>query len=106
MLTRSEALARYRSSLYLEGNYRFPPEKVEEVIRRRGKLTTHELVRCHVRYFNDGLVIGSRKFVDEFYAHRKEWFGPKRKTGARHLQGQPVDGICAVRDLKKEAVSV
>jgi hypothetical protein len=101
-----EALARYRSYLYLEGGYRFSPDKVEEVIRRRGKLAPHELVRCHVRYFNDGLVIGSRKFVDEFYASRKEWFGAKRKTGARQLVGQDGDGICAVRDLKKKAVSV
>jgi REP element-mobilizing transposase RayT len=101
-----DALARYRSYLYLEGGYRFSPDQVEQVIKRRGKLATHELVRCHVRYFNDGLVIGSRKFVDEFYASRKEWFGTKRKTGARHLAGQARDGICAVRDLKKEAVSV
>jgi hypothetical protein len=105
-LTGGEALARYRSYLYLEGNYRFPLDKVEEVIKRRGKLAPHELVRCHVRYFNDGLVIGSRKFVDEFYASRKEWFGPKRKTGARHLKGQSWDGVCTVRDLKKDAVSV
>jgi hypothetical protein len=99
------AVARYRSYLYLEGNYRFPPDQVEEVLRRRGKLAPHELVRCHVRYFNDGLVIGSRKFVDEFYASRKEWFGAKRKTGARPLKGQGRDGICAMRDLRKRAVS-
>jgi REP element-mobilizing transposase RayT len=104
-LTRSEVLARYRSYLYLEGNYRFPPDKVQEIIRRRGKLAAHELIRCHVRYFNDGLVIGSRTFVDEFYASRKGLFGPKRSTGARHLQGQQWDGICAVRDLKKAALS-
>jgi hypothetical protein len=103
---RGEALARYRRYLYLEGNYRFPPDQVGEVIRRRGKLTPHELVRCHVRYFNDGLVIGSRKFVDDFYASRKHLFGPNRKSGARNLQGQPWNGVCAVRDLKKAAISV
>jgi REP element-mobilizing transposase RayT len=105
VLARGEVLTRYRRYLYLEGNYRFPPDKVEEVIRRRGKLAPHELIRCHVRYFNDGLVIGSRKFVDSFHASRRELFGPKRRNGARHIQGQSWDGICAVRDLKKEAVS-
>jgi hypothetical protein len=102
-LRRGEALARYRSYLYLEGGYRFSHDKVQEVIRRRGCLSPHELIRCHVRYFNDGLVLGSRAFVDEFFAQRRELFGKKRKTGARHLAGHSFEGICAIRDLKKEA---
>jgi REP element-mobilizing transposase RayT len=103
--TRSAVVARYRSYLYLEGHYRFSPDAVREVMARNGSLSPHELVRCHVRYFNDGLVIGSRKFVNEFFDSRRSYFGKKRRDGARRLCGGEWEGICAVRDLQKEPVT-
>lgn len=38
-------------------------KKRREVMRARGRMTVGELVRCRVRYFTDGAVIGSREFV-------------------------------------------
>jgi REP element-mobilizing transposase RayT len=104
LLRSNEAVARYRSYLYLEGNFLFAPDKVQQIIRNKGQLAVHELIRCHVRYFNDGLVLGSRAFVDEFFAQRRELFGEKRKTGARRLASQSFGSICTIRDLKKEAI--
>jgi REP element-mobilizing transposase RayT len=95
------AAARYRSYLYLEGNFLFAPEKVQQVLRGGERLAVDELVRCHVRYFNDGLVLGSRAFVNDFFAQRRDLFGEKRKTGARRLAGQEREYIYAIRDLKK-----
>lgn len=100
-----EALALYRRSLYLEGDFLFSAEKVRGIMRSGGVIATHELIRCHVRYFNDGLVLGHRSFVDDFFSKRRELFGKKRKTGARHLTAQSFEGLCAIRDLKKEAVA-
>jgi hypothetical protein len=61
------------------------------------------MLRCRVRYFTDGAVIGSRTFVNEAFAKSRERFGAKRKDGARKLRGSgaPVAGVLwSVRDLR------
>jgi hypothetical protein len=45
------------------------------------------MVRCRVRYFTDGAVIGSKGFVNEVFAGARERFGAKRKDGARAMRG-------------------
>jgi hypothetical protein len=58
-----------------------------------------------VRYFTDGAVIGSRAFVNEAFAAARARFGPRRKDGARKLQGSgaPAAGILwSARDLRME----
>ena len=39
------------------------------------------MLRCRVRYFTDGAVIGSRAFVNEAFAAARERFTKKRKDG-------------------------
>ncbi|MGA0848287.1 MAG: transposase [Pontimonas sp.] len=71
---------------------------------RSGKdLSQAELLRCRVRYFSDGLVLGSREFVEQAFEAKREWFGRKRKTGAR---GLPVEGggLFSLRDLRVQAL--
>jgi hypothetical protein len=63
-----------------------------------------KMLRCRVRYFTDGAVIGSKEFVNEAFASARERFGPKRKDGARKLKGggAPASGILwSFRDLRK-----
>lgn len=63
-----------------------------------------KMLRCRVRYFTDGAVIGSREFVDETFLAARERFGPKRKDGARKMRGvaEPAAGIVwSLRDLQK-----
>ena len=50
-----------------------------------GKLSRGELLRCRVRSFSEGMVLGSRAFVEEAFEIKREWFGEKRKTGAHRL---------------------
>ena len=45
------------------------------------------MLRCRVRYFTDGAVIGSREFVNEAFTCARERFGARRKDGARALRG-------------------
>ena len=68
------------------------------------KLSWGELLRCRVRYFSDGLVLGSQAFVEEASESRREWFGEKLKRGAR---GLPLasGGLRCLGDLKKETLS-
>ena len=68
-----------------------------------GELSMGKMLRCRVRYFTDGAVIGSRNFVNEAFAGARERFGPKRKDGARKLRGAASAGagvLWSARDLK------
>jgi hypothetical protein len=66
---------------------RIPREKALEVLARGGKLSEADYLRCKVRYFSDGAVIGGKAFVNEMFAAFRDRFGPKRKDGARPLRG-------------------
>jgi hypothetical protein len=62
-----------------------------------------KVVRCRVRYFKDGAVLGSRKFVNDFFESHREAFGKKRKDGARRAKGSLMalaGEIWSLRDLK------
>jgi len=62
------------------------------------------VLRCRVRYFTDGAVIGSRSFVDEAFAAGRWRFGPRRRSGARTLKGGAApmaQSLWSLRDLKK-----
>lgn len=105
----------YRMILFEDGEERFAhnattlrTEKVRQGVskkavererRRGGKLSRTELLRCKVRHFADGMVIGSRGFVDEVFERSRERFGPKRKDGSRKIRGTQEDRVWAMRDL-------
>jgi len=62
-----------------------------------------EMLRCRIRYFTDGAVIGSRGFVDEAFAGARERFSTKRQDGARRLRGSAkaaAGTLWSVRDLR------
>jgi REP element-mobilizing transposase RayT len=61
------------------------------------------MLRCRVRYFTDGAVIGSKAFVNEAFAGARERFGPKRRDGARRMKGsgKAAAGVLwSARDLR------
>jgi putative transposase len=66
-------LAEYRKLLFGVGDETmtkrggFTQAEAEAVLAAGGKLTTAQLLRCRVRHFSDGLVIGSRAFVDGWF---------------------------------------
>ncbi len=45
-----------------------------------------EAMRCRVRYFTDGMTVGSWEFVDLTFKQSLERFEKKRKTGARPMR--------------------
>ena len=62
-----------------------------------------KMLRCRVRYFTDGAVIGSKEFVNEAFATARERFGPKRKDGARAMRGSGSGAkgqLWSMRDLR------
>ena len=61
------------------------------------------MLRCRVRYFTDGAVIGSKEFVNEAFAAARERFTAKRKDGARRMRGSGAAAagvLWSVRDLR------
>jgi hypothetical protein len=63
-----------------------------------------KMLRCRIRYFTAGAVIGSKEFVNEAFAGARERFGPKRKDGARKLKGDATPAnrtLWSLRDLRK-----
>jgi len=69
-----------------------------------GDIQLGKMLRCRVRYFTDGAVIGSRVFVNEAFAAARERFGSRRKDGARKLRGSgaaAARALWSVRDLHK-----
>jgi putative transposase len=77
----------------------------EEAERERdGEIPFGKMLRCRVRYFTDGAVIGSRNFVDEAFSKSRERFGNMRKSGAKRMKGDAAltNGILwSFRDLRK-----
>ena len=66
-------------------------------------LALAKMLRCRVRYFTDGAVIGSKTFVNEAFASARERFTDQRKDGARRMRGNggPAAGVLwSVRDLR------
>jgi len=79
-------------------------EEARAVLREKGKLSTAELVRLRVRYFSDGLVLGSREFVEAAFAANRGQFGPKRRSGARRVL-ESESPLYAIRRLRVNPVT-
>jgi hypothetical protein len=91
------AAAAYRCLLHAEGrevmdaqnekvtNRGVTAESARAVLAEKGKLSPAELVRLRVRYFSDGVALGTREFVEGIFSEHRDQFGPKRKLGARPI---------------------
>jgi hypothetical protein len=78
-------------------------EAARAVLKAGGKLGSGDLVRLRVRYFSDGLVLGSREFVEGVFEENREKFGPKRKDGARRI-AEATGGLHALRRLRLRSI--
>lgn len=84
-----EASREYRKMLFLTGvsaskaAATIDPEIVQKVVeQQKGAIALHDLLRCRIRYFTDGGIIGSRAFVQEQFARFKRSVNPpKTKRG-------------------------
>lgn len=80
-------------------------ESIRRELARGGELTLGEVLRLRVRYFSDGVVLGSQNYVNEVFAEFRERFGAGRKTGARPLRGlAALAHLATLRDLRVNAV--
>ena len=83
----------------------FQPEKVEEVIQAGGTLPLNQVLRCRVRYFSDGAVLGSRTFVEDVFTRHRHRFSPKRRRAAHGMVGGAWGELCTFRRLRLQPIA-
>jgi len=96
-----ETAAEYRKFLHVAGEVAdeaggdqpgFSSEDVQRVLDRGGELSRDQLLRCRVRYFTDGAVLGGRVYVEDVFHRHRHQFGTRRQSGARPMLGGAVWG--------------
>lgn len=105
------SLASYRLILYGKGYQSkgvegkdlgtISAERLRQVVDRKGQVPLSELLRVRVRYFADGLVLGSKEFVERTFNENRGEFGPNRKRAGVSLPNEAWEGTHVLRDLKR-----
>ena len=107
------ALVHYRQLLGLAGRPRVREdgtvvrrgvsEKVQERLAQESGVKREQLMK-RVRHFTDGVVLGSREFINGWFEQNRAWFGGKsseaRKSGARKI-GKDWDKLYNLRQLRE-----
>jgi hypothetical protein len=66
-----------------------------------GELSQTALLMCRIRYFSQGVAIGSREFVENVFEEYRERFSTQRKEGARKVRTKEGStGLFALRDVR------
>ncbi|MBM3881755.1 MAG: chemotaxis protein CheW [Verrucomicrobia bacterium] len=109
-----EVGAEYRRRLFVRGGVAgssgkvaLSREQIRRVLKKGGELSVGEVLRLRIRHMTDGVVLGSKGFVDAVWLAHRERFGAKRRSGARPIRGggASLAGLSALRDLRVEAIS-
>ena len=110
------ASAEYRKLLFIFGEQTpgpdgtplrlgFTSETVQKVLAEGGALTLAQALTCRVRYFTDGVIFGSRNFVEDKFNQHRSFFGPTRTTGARSMKHAFLN-LCTARNLRNNPITV
>jgi putative transposase len=78
-------------------------DEARQALKETGKLSSAEMVRLRVRYFSDGLVLGSKEFVESVFTENRDKFGPKRRDGARKVS-ESKSPLYSLRRLRLRAL--
>jgi len=81
------------------------PDEIRRELERKGELKLGQVLRLRVRYFSDGVVLGSRNYVNEVFRECRDRFGARRRDGARPMRGLAALGeLATMRDLQVNVV--
>lgn len=99
----------YRTYLYEAGRKTAKragvgPGQVRKALDLGRTLTLAQALRCRVRYFSDGVALGSREFVDSVFESNRGYFGAKRRSGARPMKQADWGGLCTARALRLKPI--
>lgn len=81
-----------------------PVEKFKEVVKAKGELPLTAVLRCRVRYFSDGAVLGSQAFVQKHLKLYQLHSGRRKRTAPRPMPAvESLGEIATLRGLRKAA---
>ena len=87
------------------GGPRVDRDEARRVVEAGGKLKSHELLRCRVRYFTDGAVLGSRAFVGKRIREYTAKTRIVRKSGPQNLRGAEASELRLFRNLQNQVIT-
>ena len=106
----NEAQSAYRQGLFgagtatREDKHAITYEDFQRVLREGGKLPLADVLRCRVRYFSDGAVLGSQAFVATHLARYRQRTGRRERAAPRQLPPVTDWGdLATLRGLRRNA---
>ena len=77
-------------------------EEIRKKLEKGTELGMNEVLRLRLRHLSEGMVLGSREYVEGVFAEFRDRFGARRRTGARRIRGLPPGSLMmSLRDLKQ-----
>jgi hypothetical protein len=95
--------AAYRETLFGKGSApkehaaAISPEQFEQALKNKTRLPLATVLRCRIRYFTDGAVLGGKAFVAQHLARYRRKFGRREGSAPR-----PLPPLTALRGLRKQ----
>lgn len=101
--TRSEAMSTYSALLDVKNRAKSSLGREESIklLEEKGRLVLRDYLRCRVRYFTDGLALGSHGFVERIFRQNRSHFGSRRRQGSKPLRGLAQLDLSCLRDLRR-----
>jgi len=84
----------------------FGAEEIRAELERGGKLPLHDLLLCRVRYFSEGVMIGSAHYIDSYEEKIREKLGLKRARLAKAVRECADSSLYAFRRFWKQQVLI
>lgn len=108
--TDAEALQGYRQLLFGQGSApvagaaAIPREVAARVLEHEdGRLSTSVILRCKIRYFSEGAILGSREFVQ---SHAAQWMrasGRKHDIRPKEIPSSDPTGLVVLKNVRGQA---
>ena len=107
-----ELSRQYRKYLFVKGSSKsankppaFDLATAQLVVEQQnGELPLPQRLLCRIRYFTDGVILGSQGFVESHFGRLKQRLGYKRHKAATHLTALGSLGLWVFRDLRVQPV--
>jgi putative transposase len=106
-----KVIVRYRALLGAEGSTLRPGQEHKvrmdratavKMMESGKELPLSDALRCRIRYFTDGAVLGSKDFIQSWFRQSRPRLHPKASAHARPLPVSMGQGLSVYRNLKRQ----
>jgi REP element-mobilizing transposase RayT len=84
---------------------RISEQRVKQIEKNSGDFSLQEILRARVRYFSDGMALGSQEFIESSFNENRSLFGKNRRQGGHKIKGSSWGELCVIRNLRKRIYS-